>query len=117
MSYDLALWKWKKPQWISPGLCYLLLAEGVEIQDVEPLDQDYIYRELEAAFPESNNPDKGAYLFECRMLPTGMIFTLSSSTPISFLEWITQFAQREKLFLFDPQQDNITKKDEKNHKK
>jgi hypothetical protein len=45
MSTDYAFWKWRGRARISRGLCYLLVAEGAELPEVELLDVDR-YREL-----------------------------------------------------------------------
>jgi tetratricopeptide (TPR) repeat protein len=107
MSIDYALWKWKKePPGITPGLCYLLLIEGVNCPEAAPLDSDRVHDEIEVAFPEQP--------FELNLSSSGIMFSVSSSTPMEVVEWFIAFAEREGMVFFDPQDErSITKADEK----
>jgi hypothetical protein len=70
MSNDYAFWKWRGRARISRGLCYLLVAWGAELPEVELLDIDR-YRELIAKrFPSWEADDDPLPIF-CQLLPTG----------------------------------------------
>src|SRR5262245_40183304 len=107
MSIDYALWKWKEePPGITPGLCYLLLAEDIEVPEAASLDVDRLQDEIAAAFPEQS--------FELTLRPAGILLTVSTSTPVEVADWFIAFAQKEGMVFFDPQQKrSVTKADEK----
>lgn len=107
MSIDYALWKWKKePPGIMPGLCYLLLAEGIKCAEVAPLEDERLGDEIDTAFQERS--------FELELGPGGILLSFSSSTPIEVVEWFIALAEREGMVFFDPQQEgSVTKADEK----
>jgi TPR repeat protein len=109
MSIDYALWKWKEvPPRITSGLCYLLLAEGMECPETAPLDIEGLNDQIEAAFPD---PDALALLVE---FSSSVIFLEThGSTPISTVEWFVTLAEKEGMVFFDPQTEPITKADEK----
>ena len=50
MSIDYALWQWKElPPRITAGLCYLLLAEGMDCPEAAPLDVERLEAQIAAA--------------------------------------------------------------------
>ncbi len=106
MSIDYALWKWKEvPPRITSGLCYLLLAEGVDCAEAAPLD-DRLRDEINKAFPGRS--------FELDLSPFGILLSMSSSTAMEVGDWFIAFAKREGMVFFDPQDEgSITKADEK----
>jgi len=114
MSIDYAIWKWKeKPASITAGLCYLLLAEGIECSEVAPLEVEKLSGQIETAFPEIWS-DTGDFPLSCEILPTGILLEAYGSTPTSTLEWFVTLADREGLVFFDPQDENsVSKADEK----
>jgi tetratricopeptide (TPR) repeat protein len=107
MSIDYALWKWKEvPPRITSGLCYLLLAEGIECAEVAPLEDERLRDEIDTVFPERP--------FELELGPGGILLSFSSSTPMEVVEWFIALAKREGMVFFDPQEErSITKADEK----
>jgi len=109
MSIDYALWKWSKaPPEITAGLCYLLLTESLECAEVAPLDVERLNDEIEVAFPD---PDALALVVE--VSPSVVFLDTHGSTPISVVEWFANFAAREGLIFFDPQNAPITEADER----
>lgn len=113
MSFDIALWKLKKGKKISPGLCYLLIVEGVEFPEVEFINQEEFYSDLLKDFPHWEDPHDEEFHFDCVVMPTGIVFNLTASTPTTVIDWIENYAGTHDLYLFDPQKDPITPKDEK----
>lgn len=106
MSIDYGLWKWgKQPPEISPGLCYLLLIEGIDCPEALPLDVGRVEAEIHAAFPER--------AFEVNLHPNGIMLGLPLGASASVAEWFAAFAAREGMVFFDPQNDPITKRDER----
>ncbi|HEX4963066.1 MAG TPA: tetratricopeptide repeat protein [Thermoanaerobaculia bacterium] len=113
MSIDYALWKWKEvPSRITPWLCYLLLAEGVECPEVAPLDIEGLNHQIEAAFPD---PDALSLIVDFGS--SVMFLETYGSTPVSVVEWFVALAEREGMVFFDPQEGSATKADEKEYKR
>lgn len=114
MGTDYAIWKWKEePPSITAGLCYLLLAEGIECSDLAPLEVDRLSGQIETAFPEIWG-DTGDFPLSCEILPASILLGAYGSTSISTLEWFVSLAEREGMVFFDPQEEgSISKADEK----
>lgn len=109
MSTDYVLWKWKEaPPGITAGLCYLLLAEGIECPDVAPLDIEKLEEQIAKAFP-----DLEAAVLVLTYTPSSLFVETYRSTPLSAIEWFVGLAAREGMVFFDPQSDPVTKADEK----
>jgi TPR repeat protein len=109
MSIDYALWKWSEvPPKITPGLCYCLLAENVECPEAAALDIDRLRDEIETALPD---PDSLMLVIEFQ--PSALFLSTSGSTPTFAVVWFIELAAREGMVFFDPQNDPITKADEK----
>lgn len=109
MSIDYALWKWSEvPPKITPGLCYLLLAEGVECPEAAPLDIDRLKDEIETAFP-----NLAGLALDIDFQQSALLLNTYGSTPVSAVEWFVDLAKREGMVFFDPQNDAVTKADEK----
>ncbi len=109
MSIDYVLWKWTEvPPKITAGLCYLLLAENVECPEAAPLDVDRLQGQIEAAFP-----DLDALALVIDFAPAALFLSTYGSTPLSAVEWFVALAKREGMVFFDPQNEPITKADEK----
>jgi TPR repeat protein len=109
MSIDYALWQWTEvPPKITAGLCYLVLAEGMDCPEAAPLDIDRLQEQIAAAFP-----DRAALSLVVDFTSSGMLLDTSSSTPLAVLQWFEDLAAREGMVFFDPQTEPITKADEK----
>ncbi len=109
MSIDYAFWKWQEvPPRITAGLCYLLLAEGVECPEAAPLDIERLKGEIEVAFPDLN-----ALALVIDFTSSALFLNTYGSTPVSAVEWFVALAQREGMVFFDPQNEEITKADER----
>jgi TPR repeat protein len=105
MSIDYALWKWKEvPPPITPGLCYLLLAEGLACAEAVPLDLDTLRDSIDTAFPDLP--------LVLQFSPCGILLTTGSGTPIEVVDWFVDLAKREGMVFFDPQNEPITEGDE-----
>jgi len=112
MSNDYAFWKWRGGARISRGLCYLLLAEGAEITEVELLDVDR-YRELIAKRFPSWEADEDPLPIDCQLLPTGICLSTYASTPAEVFQWFADLSEAESLEFFDPQRETISEQDER----
>jgi len=109
MSTDYALWKWNEvPPRITAGLCYLLLAEGVDCPEAVPLDIESLNHQIGIAFP-----DHGALGLIVNFAESVIFLEAHGSTPDSSVEWFATLAQREGMVFFDPQNEPMTKADEK----
>ncbi|HYH47597.1 MAG TPA: tetratricopeptide repeat protein [Thermoanaerobaculia bacterium] len=109
MSIDYCLWKWQEvPPRITAGLCYLLLAEDVDCPEAAPLDIERLEGEIEAAFPDRNAVDLIVDFGSSKLF-----LDTSSRTPTAVVEWFAALADREGMVFFDPQNDPITRTDEK----
>jgi len=106
LSTDYGLWKWRHdPPRITAGLCYLMLAEGFECEEVAPLEVERLRQEIDAAFPKPST--------EVSFAPAGILLNACSSTPMEVIEWFQLLAEREGLVFFDPQDHRaVTKADE-----
>src|SRR5215217_2406740 len=83
MSIDYALWKWQEvPPRITAGLCYVLMAEGVECPEAAPLDIERLKDQIEAAFP-----DPKALSLTVNFAPSVIFLDTYSSTPTAVVEW------------------------------
>ena len=107
MSIDYGLWKWRTdPPGITAGLCYLLLAEGMECEETAPLEVERLQQEIETAFPEP--------LAEVTFAPAGLLLSVGGLTPLEVVEWFVALAEREGMVFFDPRDArSVTKADEK----
>ncbi len=114
MSLDYALWKWKEdPPSLTAGLCYLLLAEGMECSAVAPLEVDRLQSQIEAAFPEIWS-EEGEFPLACEVSPLVIQLQAYGSTPISTVMWFVSLAEREGMVFFGLQETNsVSKEDEK----
>ncbi len=109
MSFDLALWR-KGRRGITPGLSYLLLANGLEVEELPPLDVDDFLDKLERALPGWQDEDSPDWM-DCSATPCGVLLSLSWSYPEKSLDALLALARREHLEVFDPQQDEVTAAD------
>src|SRR5215470_12658403 len=112
MSTNYAFWKWQGRARISRGLCYLLIAEGAELPEVELLDIDR-YRELIAKrFPNWEADDDPLHI-ECQLLPIGICLQTYASTPPEVLQWFVDLSEADSLEFFDPQREAISEQDKR----
>jgi TPR repeat protein len=96
LSIDYGLWKWRdEPPRITAGLAFLLLAEGIECEEIAPLDVARLQHEIEHALPEQRH--------EVTFAPAGILLNTGSGTPADVVAWFESFAIREGLVFFDPQ--------------
>jgi hypothetical protein len=112
MSNDYAFWKWRGDARISRGLCYLLVAEGAELPEVDLLDIDR-YRELIATRFPSWEADDDPLPIACQLLPTGICLQTYASTPTEVLPWFVDLSRADSLEFFDPQREAISEQDER----
>jgi hypothetical protein len=112
MSYDYAFWKWRGRPQISRGLCYLLVAEGAELPEVELLDVGR-YRELIAKRFPSWEVDDDPFPIFCQLLPTGICLQTHASTPTEVLQWFLELSEADSLEIFDPQRETISEQDKR----
>ena len=104
MGIDYCLWKWKAlPPTITPGVCYLLLTEGIECPEAAELNIESLETEIDAAFPERS--------FELDFTSWAIWLGTKTSTPIEVAEWFLDLARRQGMVFFDPQTAVITKAD------
>jgi len=59
MSFDVMLWRSRAGSRRSRGFIYLVLAEGLPCDGVEPIDVDAIQRDLDQASPGWRTEDVG----------------------------------------------------------
>jgi hypothetical protein len=111
MSNDYAFWKWRGRPQISRGLCYLLVAEGADLPEVELLDIDR-YRQLIATRFPSQGADDPLWI-GCQLLPTGICLQTYASTPTEVLQWFIDLSEADSLEFFDPQREIISEQDER----
>lgn len=112
MSYDLCLWKWKQKAMISPGSAYLRLAEGWPCADVVTFQVDKIWQAMDERFPGWETDQGEHWCFECTFNSNAIFISLGGDAPREVLDWLFEMAEREELFLFDPQQDgSVTSED------
>ena len=112
MSNDYAFWKWRGRARISRGLCYLLVAEGAELPEVELLDIDR-YRELIAKRFPSWGADDDFLPISCQLLPTGICLQTYANTPTEVLQWFVDLSEADSLEFFDPQREAISEQDKR----
>jgi hypothetical protein len=108
MSFDVMLWRPRAGSRRSRGFIYLVLAEGLPCDGVEPLDVDAIQRELDQVSPGWRTWDAG---FAVALSATSISVSLSSGgRGDGALEALRAVATRQGLTVFDPQ-GTISKKD------
>jgi tetratricopeptide (TPR) repeat protein len=111
MGLDYSLWKWKDdPPAMSAGLCYLLLAEGLESPAVVPLDEERLIAQIGAEFPDIWTQSEPVL---CEVAPLVVRVEGSFSVAGSVLDWFEAFAEREGLHFFDPQDKGSISKDDR----
>lgn len=110
MSLDYALWKWADSHApITTGLCYLLLLQGVDCPEVAPLDIERLLEEIDRALP--NLPNLPIVVTPS---PGALLLNMGFNTPIETIEWFVDFAEREGMVFFDPQDEGaFTVEDQK----
>jgi len=97
---------------MSRGLCYLLVAGGAELPEVELLNIDR-YRELIAKRFPSWEADEDPLRIECQLLPTGICLQTYASTPPEVLQWFVDLSEADSLECFDPQNEAISEQDKR----
>jgi TPR repeat protein len=108
MSFDVMLWRSRAGSRRSRGFIYLVLAEGLPCDGVEPIDVDAIQRDLDQASPGWRTEDVG---FAVDLSATSISVSLSSGgRGDGALEALRAVATRQGLTIFDPQ-GTISKKD------
>jgi len=112
MSTNYAFWKWRGSARISRGLCYLLVAEGAELPEVELLNIDH-YRELIAKRFPSWEADDDPLPIDCQLLPTGISLQTYASTPPEVLQWFVDLSEADSLEFFDPQNEAVSEQDKR----
>lgn len=110
MSVDYALWRWRTPARISRGLCYVLVASGAEVPEVESLDVERYRALLSTAFP-AWAADDGTATFTCDLQPTAILLQTYRDTQEAVFRWFLDLAEQEGLEFFDPQAEPITNAD------
>jgi len=115
MSIDYAFWKWRGDARISRGLCYLLVAGGADLPEVELLDIDR-YRELIANRFPSWLADDAPLQIDCQLLPTGICLHTYASTPAEVLHWFLDLSEADSLEFFDPQREAVSEQDRRDFK-
>jgi TPR repeat protein len=104
VGIDYYLWKWKAlPPTITPGVCCLLLMEGMECPEAAELDIESLEAKVDAVFPER--------MFVLDFTSWAVLLHTSTSTPIEVAEWFLDLAGRDGMVFFDPQTAVITKAD------
>jgi TPR repeat protein len=104
MSFDISLWKWNTNKHISPILCSLLLDEGIPVDCLTELDITTLSNEIEKKFPGVFCETESSFEIEIQKFSISCSFY--PSTPESTLYWFEEFAERNDLFLFIPQDGN-----------
>ncbi len=106
MSYDLYLWRWKQRRHVSPGACYLLMANGAECQDAAILQTVSLKRDLVQALARRS---RGTVEYE--VLPRGLVLEAHGVDSAELRELVKPVAERSRLVVFDPQMDPVPEAD------
>ena len=106
MSYDLYLWKWKQKRHMSPGACYLLMADGLECEDAAILQCAILKGEFVDALAQLSS---GTVQYE--ILPRGLVLEAYGVNPSDLHRLVKPVAERSGLVIFDPQTDPVSESD------
>ena len=111
MSFDLVLWRPRPSSRRSRGFIYLVVAEGLPCDGVEPIGSDAIERDLDEHAPGWRD---GVVGFTVDLSSTSMSVSIArSQRGDPALEIVQALAQRHGLELYDPQAESISEKDER----
>jgi len=108
MSVDYAFWKTPN-QPLSRGLIYLLLCQGLPIEELEPVGIEPILNEIDSTFPDCADSPRS---FDLHTQREGFILTTHGNASPEVETWFMDLARRYGMTVFDPQNEAITMEDQ-----